>query len=369
MISLERNGFSAAEVRNALHGRSGDREVRFRYDLIRNGVPTGQLPVLSGSVRYSAEDEIRRTARFELASVSPDGVQINWLTDLIRPCMLVRVGEGWAEFPLGVFVPSTPTRQAGYSVTWTVEAYDRTIYAREDCIIDRAYWPAGTLYLDIVQSLLLSCGISDILSGGSRTALPTDREWDIGTGKLEIINTLLSEINYDPLYMNADGTAVLASYRQPSADGVTYTYRADELSVLSRDVSSVTDLYNVPNVFLAVVSNPEMEPMRAVYINDNPSSELSTVRRGRRIVSGIEKPDAIAGQEELDAYIRRAAFAASQVYETAWVQTALMPIHGAGEILEIRHPEISGVFEETSWEMELQAGGQMTHRIRRIVQI
>lgn len=365
MQTLGRNGISAAAVSNALHGKTGRRNIRFRYDLIRNGVSAGTLPVLSASVRYSAHDDIQRTARFEMA----DDERINWLTDLIRPSMLIEADGGWASFPLGVFVPSTPTKQSGSKITWQVEAYDRTIYLREDSLISRTYWPTGTAYLDVVQSLLLSAGISDVISGGSLAALPTDREWDIGTSKLEIVNTLLSEINYNPLSINSEGAALLLPYQEPSADRVTYSYRADELSVLSRDASSVTDLYNVPNIFLAVVSNPEMEPLQSVYINDNPTSELSTVRRGRNIVSQLYKPDAIYSQEALDEYIRRIAFEASQVYETASIETALMPIHEANEILEIRHPEVNGVFEETGWEMELSPGGKMTHEVRRIVQI
>ena len=365
MLPLERNGIPASTVRDALHWRNGRRYIKFRYDLIRGGVPIGQLPVISGSVRYSAKDAIQRTAKFEMA----DDSRINWLSDLIKPYMMIQIDEKWVEFPLGVFVPTTPTKQSGSSTILKVEAYDKTIYAREDCVVSRAFWAAGTSYLSIVQSLLTSVGLNDILVTSSTTVLPTDREWDIGTSKLDIINTLLSEINYIPLNIDAEGIAVLSPYRQPSADSVTYTYRADELSVLSQDVSSTLDLYCVPNVFIAVVSNPEIDPLQSIYINDNPESELSTIRRGRNIVSELYKPDAIASQTDLDVYVRRKAFEASQVYETVSVQTGLMPIHEAGEVLEIRHPSVNGIYEEIGWEMDLRIGGQMSHEIRRVVQI
>ena len=366
MQKLERNGLSASQVQDALHARSGCRNIRFRFYIIRNGVRAGMLPAISGTVRYSAEDEIQRTASFQFYGESG----VNWLTDQIQPVMEIQVDEVWAEFSLGFFIPSTPTRNAeGTQISYTVEAYDRTIFAKEDCITDRTCYSKETPYLDIVQQLILSSGITDTEVTASELKLPTDREFDIGTSKLEIINTLLSEINYLPLSVNADGKAVLQPYREPSAENISYTYRTDELSVLYGSASSTTDLYNVPNIFLAVVSNPEQEPVKAMYVNDNPASELSTVRRGRYIVSGLYKPDAITSQEELDAYIRRVAFNQSQVYETVQISTALMPIHEGGEVLEIQHPEISGIFEEIGWEMELQSGGSMSHSVRRIVQI
>lgn len=366
MLSLARNGLTEKQVSDALHARTGVRKVRFHFYIIRNGVRAGEMPAVSGNVRFSASDEIQRTASFEFMDEST----VNWLTDQIQPVMEVDTQGGWAEFPLGVFVPSTPTRSAdGDNLHYTVEAYDRTIFAKEDCIIDRAFYAQNTPYLDVVQQLLLSAGISDVQVTGSSLLLPTDREWDAGTSKLEIINTLLSEINYRPLSINAEGSAILAPYRSASADNITYRYRADELSVLHRPASSTTDFYNVPNIFVAVVSNADQETLRSVYVNDNPSSELSTVRRGRNIVSDLYKPDAIAGQDELDAYIQRIAFEQSQVYESVEITTALMPIHEANEILEIRHPEVSGIFEEVGWEMVLQAGGEMSHSLRRVISI
>lgn len=366
MLALARNGLTEKQVWDALHARIGIRSVRFRFYIIRNGVRARSLPAESGSVRYSAEDEIQRTASFTFCGET----DINWLADEIQPVMEILVNGKWAEFPLGIFVPSTPTRNIdGYQISYTVEAYDRTIYAKEDCIIERVFYPAGTDYLNAIQQLILSCGIPDVKVTAVSAALPTDREFEIGTSKLEIINTLLSEINYLPLSINANGNAVLMPYKEPSAENVSYTYRADELSVLQSTASSTADLYNVPNIYIAVVSNPEQETIRSVYINDNPASELSTVRRGRNIVSELYKPDAIANQEELDSYIRRVAFSRSQIYETASINTALMPMHEGREVLEIRHPEISGIFEEIGWEMDLQAGGTMQHSIRRIVQI
>ncbi len=414
MKDLANGGFSHAQIYDALHGRSGTRQMKFRYDLIRDGVTIGQLPVISGSVRYRKEDSIRRTARFTLKEDN----RINWLTDRIKPYMLLRMPDGvrqsarpletwgnlaeyawsgasqflwgdfadgtaqgtaryerWVQFPLGVFIPSTPTRHFEAGAQYEVEAYDLSVILKEDCITDRTYFASGTKYLDAVQSLLVSAGIVQVMATESEAVMATDHEFEIGTSKLEIVNQLLMEINYNTFVIDADGIGILSPYEEPSGARVSLEYLQDQLSVICPQADTELDLYNVPNVFVAVVSNPDyskdntdFEYFRCEYVNDNPASALSTIKRGRRIVS-VLKPNDIATLEDLQKYVRRQAFQASQVYETVQFSTALMPVHGENEVLRIQHPDIHGIYEETGWEMELSAGSQMTHEARRMMVI
>lgn len=207
-----------------------------------------------------------------------------------------------------------------------------------------------------------------IIQDFSDLALPTDREFEVGTTKLSIVNALLGEINFNSIRCDADGQFIISRYSEPSPGKIDFIYAADELSVISRDTSSERDFYSVPNVFVAVCSNPELEyDYRSVYVNDSPASALSTVSRGRRITSEIYQPSTTTSQEALDAYIRRIAFNANQIYEQLTFTTALMPIHESGDSLEIRHPDVSGTFIESSWKITLSADGEMTHTARRLV--
>ena len=414
MKDLATGGFSHAQIYDALHGRSGTRQVKFRYDLIRDGVPIGQLSMLSASVRYRKEDSIRRTARFTMKEDS----RINWLTDRIKPYMLLRMPdevrhsekalevwgdleniqwsdagqfswgdfldgsaqgstrrERWVQFPLGVFIPSTPTRHFEVSAQYEVEAYDLSVILKEDCVTDRTYFAAGTKYLDAIQSMLVSAGMIQVMVTESSAVMATDHEFEAGTSKLEIINQLLLEINYNTFMVNADGIGILSPYEEPSGARVSLEYLQDQLSVICPQADTELDLYNVPNVFVGIVSNPDysknnktFEFFRCEYVNDNPASALSTIKRGRRIVSML-KPNDIATQEDLQKYVRRQAFQASQVYETVSFSTAMMPIHGENDVLRILHPDINGVYEEVGWEMELAAGNPMTHEVRRLMVI
>lgn len=47
----------------------------------------------------------------------------------------------------------------------------------------------------------------------SSAVMATDHEFEAGTSKLEIINQLLLEINYNTFMVNADGIGILSSLR------------------------------------------------------------------------------------------------------------------------------------------------------------
>lgn len=412
-MNLARDGLTDKQVRGALHGRSGQQQYRFRYELQSGGARVKDLKVPEGSVSLDRSDSIQRGATLAIYDSG-----IDWLKHTVKIFMGLRIAGRWVEWPLGVFIPSTPTKvtegvrsvkQYGHRVedfsffdapwgeieglTWReidagwlrrrvllsegleetarvdVECYDRTVILEEDAFTDRYFVAAGTKYLDAVQNILVTSGIDRVLiAREAPTVVPVDREWDIGTTKLEIINMLLEEINYNPIYCDADGNMVLSPYVEPTVAGVSYTYAAGDMSVIASELSATQDFYSVPNVFIATSSNPDLQQdYRAVYVNDNPASALSTVQRGRTIVSEVYTLDAVASQAELDAYVRKKAFEANQVYEEIQFTTALMPIHGSGDILALDHPAARGIYQELSWEMNLSAGGEMSHTARKLV--
>lgn len=132
-----------------------------------------------------------------------------------------------------------------------------SVILKEDCITDRTYFASGTKYLDAVQSLLVSAGIVQVMATESEAVMATDHEFEIGTSKLEIINQLLMEINYNTFVIDADGIGILSPYEEPSGARVSLEYLQDQLSVICPQADTELDLYNVPNVFVAVVSNPD----------------------------------------------------------------------------------------------------------------
>lgn len=408
-----RGVWSDQEILDALHARDGTQEIRFRADILRNGARDREAPLApGGSVTLDTDNDILRTARFEMYE------PVDALTEEIKPYMLLRMEDKvvdatinvqtcaerdaldytcaqwdaldmtcaeldagvlssgtramqYAEFPLGVFVPSTPSRASidGLDV-WSIEAYDRSIILVEDGFDEPYFIAAGTLYIDAVLAILASAGITSVMIVDYvDTEIPADREFEVGVSKQEVANALLAEINFNPLYCDADGNFVIEAYKEPTASTASMTYKADHLSIIGRDTTTETDYYKVPNVFVAVCSNPDLdEDYRSVYVNDNPVSAFSTVQRRRRIISEIYRPDQIASQVDLDAYVRRMAFERSlAASETVTFSTAPMPIHGRAEDVEMQHPDANGVYREVGWTIYLDADKDMEHTAKRTV--
>lgn len=369
MLSLANYPYSRQEIIDALHGKYGQRHFKFRYDLLdMNDNKIGELDsVVDGEVSMASLDSIKRTARFRIKEKG----DINWLSDRIQPYALLRMRDGqYIEFPLGIFLLSSPTRKdSNNNVYRDVEAYDGLLILRDDKFDTRYTVRAGTNYRQAVIDILASAGITKHNIEQTDKVLPVDVEFEPGKEKLEAINELLTAINYTPLHVDVYGYFTSMTYRSPSIRSAEYTYRDDELSIVYPGMEEELDLFNVPNKWVVVCSNAEQSLMSS-YTNSNPNSPTSTVNRGRTIVDYREVQD-IADQASLDAYVQRIAFEASQIYGKLTFETAINPLHDYMDVLEIDYSPlgIKGKYSETGWTMPLQAGARMKHEVRKIINI
>src|SRR5690554_1270757 len=150
------HGHSEGAVYAAIQGLSGAARWVFRYELLdRNDVKLrdmddSEVESGSGSVELNNLAEIKRTAKFRVRA----NTSIDWLSDRIKPWARLHLppyGENdWVEWALGVFLPTTPSREIDTTNTvWReVEAYDPTIVLAEDLTPTR-YSTAG--HLDVVD--------------------------------------------------------------------------------------------------------------------------------------------------------------------------------------------------------------------------
>lgn len=343
--------------------KNGYRHVALRYDIVRNGSIVGQLqPVSDCTVTMIADAELKSYLR---GSFMESDI-FDPLNDLIRPMLIL---DGIAS-PVGEYLISVSEKAMHGAYTEdSIEAYDKSLILSQNRLEKRVSFPAGALYIDVIQSMLVECGITMTIAEASDATLATAREdWEVGTSYLTVVNDLLTEINYDPLWFDNEGIARLKKQIQPSASNIVYTYKADALSILSAEATSTLDIYNAPNVFIVEVSNPDLpEPMRATSVNEDPGSILSTIRRGRRIVAPLERLDNIASQEALQEYADNKRLQSMLSTDTIVFTTALEPGHGVGDVIAIQHPDFSGIYQETEWEIPLSPGGLMRHKARRIV--
>ena len=193
-------------------------------------------------------------------------------------------------------------------------------------------------------------------------------DWDVGTSYLKIVNELLKEINYNPLWFDASGAAILEPASVPTAANIEHTLDASNVrSLLLPSLTRETDVYSSPNVWVCVCSNADKSgPMTATAENTNPQSPLSIPRRGRRIVR-VVRVNNIASQAELQAYADRLRNESMIGGETVVVKTALLPGYGVLDVVGLHFGELNAVCLEQSFEMQLQPGGVMTHTLKKVV--
>lgn len=342
----------------------GGREVSFRYDLFdRNDLFKKQLyTVQECTVSYDALSELKSSARLVMA----DDSSVDYANDRIRVSCSVRIRAESRSFPMGTFLLSSPARSISDTVvTRDIEAYSKLQIYKDDKVESRWVVSRGT---NVVNEVIRLLGTNRYRLPSSGLTLAADREWEIGTDKLTIINDLLEVINYTSLRVSPDGYFEAEPYVLPSERAVDFAYLDDRSSVIGRALSDDIDLFSVPNVFVRYVDNPDAAPLRSVYVNDNPYSPTSTVSRGRRITSCEEVRD-VADQTTLDEIARRDAAAASQVYSNVTFETAIMPVHGYLNTIRLHAGGVDGIYQETAWELPCAAGAMMTHTVRKVVQV
>lgn len=364
MRRLDQKSYTEAEVLRFLAADS--RKVSFRYELTdREGRSLGDVTA-SGNISYDTSAEVAGYGSFNIREIR----EINYIDERIKPYFRLFTPEGWLEYPLGVYLIMSPDRSAlGGTVYREIEAYDRSIILKEDKFESRYIVRAGERYINAVKQILTAAGIQLYDIEDCSAAVAVDVEFEIGTTKLKAVNILLDAINYVPLHFNAYGYAVSYRYKEAMERDADREYETGKHGNVYPGAVESKDAYNCPNVITRYLTTPERETMSATYVNDNPTSLLSTVSRGRRIVD-VERMDDIADQETLNQYVRRIAME-KMVYQTIKFDTALMPGHEYRDCIMIRNDELelTGKYVETAWSMDLKVGGKMRHTCRRAVSL
>lgn len=343
-----------------------NRRVMYRYDLLdKNEIAIKEISA-TGSINFNATADIKTGASFEVNEYELQGIDL--VNTRIKPYMCVMTPTGYVEYPLGVYLISSPNRQSdGISVIRQLECYDKCVILNEDKFTNRYFIPKGQLYTQAINEILESAKIFNHDITASQLTVSADIEFEIGTTKLSAINQLLSAINYTPIWFDANGYARASVYISPKLRNEEYSYLTDEQSIIFLGVEQNIDTFNVPNIIIRYTNNPESNYLYAKYVNNKPSSKLSTVTRGRNVVD-CETVSDIANQTTLEQYVARLA-EEQALYEEISFDTANMPHHTYCDCLRIENKELglNGAYIEQEWTMNLEVGGRMHHRCKRIV--
>ncbi|MDO5716065.1 MAG: hypothetical protein Q4P25_05760, partial [Tissierellia bacterium] len=250
-----------------------------------------------------------------------------------------------------------------------IEAFDPCQILLEDKLTDRLYVKKGSNYNTIIKQIVQSANIFKIQLIDNDYKVSRDREFELGTPKIDVVNELLSEINYTNIYSDETGTLIAKPYILPVMREIQHIYKVGiDAKIIYNTIKDDVDLFNLPNVFIGIVSNSEETPIVSKYINSNPASPISTVSRNRNIVEVINVND-IANDKILDGYIKRVAYEKSNGHSNVEFETLNEPNHSYGDCIYLEEKElnISHKYIEMEWSMDLTAGGKMKHKARRII--
>lgn len=343
-----------------------NRIVKYEYIVTdRNDIPIGQIAVSDGKITYDSKAEVMRT--FSGNVEKSDLMNIGCTDYRIIPYMCVAVGKDIVKYPLGKFIVDPSFSGNSFRKIININGYDMGKIAVDDKITSRFYVPSGGVYTSYIAQILGECyKMLDIPANVVTKGY--DQEWEIGTSKIKIANTLLKAINYTPIHFDETGMGVAEKYKFPQLRDIERMYIANKKSVMMDGISVKSDAFNIPNKFIRYTENADSAYMIASYTNNNADDPYSVINRGRVIVDSATVDD-IASQEDLQNYVQMVAINSMQSTSTITFKTLNMPGHGYQNCLFVScdQYDINGRFIETAWEMDLRPGGEMTHKCERVV--
>ena len=363
MNSLAQKGFTHEEVKKAL---LSNREYDVRFELLDKDERRIGDVTASGTISSNCEMSIVREASLTIKEIK----DINTIDERIKPYYRLRLGGKWLEFPLGVYIISSPTTQFdGYSKSRECQCFDKSVILSEDKIDSRYYIPKTQSYTTAVSQLLNTAGFTYYNIKPVGSMLSSEKEFEIGTKKIDIINDLLKAINYNPIHFDNDGVGNCTPYEDYFGRIALETYATNKDSVIFPNVKRTLDIFNYPNKIVRYVESPDNKGcLKSVYLNVNPASKLSIPSRGRTIAD-VERVNDIADQTTLNLYTKRVA-QEKLIEEIVEFETSIMPHHDYNDCIALDIPEndISGNYIEYAWEIDL-TNNKMRHLCKKVVDI
>lgn len=250
------------------------------------------------------------------------------LNDLLGECYirvyLVTIQNGLRErHPLGTFLVQTPaTKYDGKVQTISLDAYTPLLELKEnppplgysifkdENVMTNAYM----IIRDNARAPVVGVQCDKKLY--SDFVANTDDTW------LSYIKDLIANAKYY-LDLDENGRIIFQPKQNTAALQPVCTYDDGNSSILYPEVTLSHDIYGIPNVVEVVYSN-SYDHYYARVVNDDPNSPISTVNRGREIISRINNPDLTGSPTEKQIQ----EYAEQQLKEASTVEYTVSYVHG-----------------------------------------
>lgn len=325
----------------------------------------------SGTISHSFTDSIAGTATLRIER------NIQWHNQRLRPYLTIRDSLEEYTYNMGVYLPTTPNRVSGDSPQiYEAECYDVTSVL--DTPIGSTYEVAADSdYLQEIESIFTSLGISDYSIDQTKAGdlTPTLMVWPLDERNtyLKVINDLLLGINYEFIYSDRNGTLQCIPWNFPQDKAAIWTYSTEsDITIVTEGGTAESDLYEIPNKWVFINDDPAKAAFPTegdgIYtVNNINDGVTSQTQRGRTItsihrVSGIHCDDCLIAFGDLTVQREK------KPTEAVSVSVGPNPLHFHYDVVALNAPELGFAGEKfvvDEWSLPLD-GSDMSLELSKV---
>jgi len=302
---------------------------------------TGRLEITGGSIERSGAD-LRESADIDATELPGSGEA--WVR-----IWLDADQDGVTHVPLFTGLTSAPSRDIdGRRETYKIECYS-VLKPIDDILTERGYYIPADVTAPQAAARLLRTGIApvEVTPVADPPRLTEAVIAEDGETNLTLAEKVLEAVNWR---LRIDGYGTI--YVEPSSNETKAMFDAVDNDIIEMKVTDEYDWYSCPNVLRAISGD-----LTAIARDDDPSSDLSTVSRGREIWAE-ESSVSLGTNESLAAYARRRLRELQSPARSVSYSRRFNPDVNVGDVVRLNHPEIGidGEFRIQSQSLELTYG-------------
>lgn len=277
-------------------------------------------------------------------------------------------GPGGGEWPIGVFLPATPTEQWDVARSESVEMYDKMVILEDDKTATAWAYSKGQNLIAAVVQVIQSTGETSIQIPPSSKTLSASMTWEVGTSKLRIVNDLLEAADYFSIWCDGMGRYRSDPYSAPGDRPVVWDFvDHPQTSIYLSRFEREQDGFHVPNrvVMIGRSEDQETPPPYATAQNQDPDSEWSFQARGRWITYTEEGVEAADG-ETLDSLAARKLRDLTGASRTLTLRHAMIPLD-PNDVVRVRADEVLDTLASVqTMQVDLETGAIVTSTLREV---
>lgn len=254
--------------------------------------------MLSSSIKRDSNDETLGSASFELTN--------NIDECYVRTYLVATQNRLTEKVPLGTHLcQSAKITHDGKISKYPIDAYTPLIELKEKYPPIGYSLASGVNILDAATRITRENVRAPVVPGKGNATLSSDFISENDDTWFTFLSDLLACAQYE-FGLDELGRIIFVPIPDFVSLRPTWTYTDDNSSILQPEITIDRDLFGIPNVVEVVYSNNESY-IQSRAVNDDPTSPISTVARGREIATRITDPEVngVPDQQQLDDFARQ----------------------------------------------------------------